>query len=208
MSAQDPLAAASGPDSDLDPRVARTKELVLRVALELLLEEGRDAVTPTRVAEKASVGRATIYRHWPDPTRLLLEAVAQGPLDQDFAGTGDLPRDLRRYLASLRIALTRTPVSPIMTTLLERAEHDEELRRLKQRVDRHRINQLKGLLRAAIDRGELPSDHDLDYAVAQLTGPLFFRRYFDTAPITTAFVRRTLEDYLALSGYQAPSPSR
>jgi AcrR family transcriptional regulator len=50
----------------VDPRVVRTRLAVLEAATMLLRTEGPGAVTHARVAEAAGVGRATIYRHWPD----------------------------------------------------------------------------------------------------------------------------------------------
>jgi len=43
---------------------------MLRAAAAILEEEGPTGVTHQRVAERAGVGRATAYRHWPQPVDL------------------------------------------------------------------------------------------------------------------------------------------
>ena len=49
---------------------------------------------------------------------------------------------------------------------------------------------------AAIDRDELPADHDLDTAIARLAGPLFYRRVLARAPLEDTFVTTIITAYL------------
>jgi AcrR family transcriptional regulator len=53
---------------------------MLAVAPELLVGEGPGAVTHQRVAQQAGVGRATGYRHWPQPEQLLLDVMSGADL--------------------------------------------------------------------------------------------------------------------------------
>ncbi len=55
-------------DRSTDPRVIRTREDVPRAAFRILVDEGADAVTHSRVAQVAGYSKATLYAHW--PTRL------------------------------------------------------------------------------------------------------------------------------------------
>jgi len=52
-------------DLDMDPRVVRTRRDVLAAAREVLLEEGWEGVTVSRVADRSGYARTTLYRHWP-----------------------------------------------------------------------------------------------------------------------------------------------
>ena len=85
-----------------DPRVERTRQLVLATAAAILEEQGWEAVTHVAVAERSGVGRSTLYRHWPDATALVIEVIAQRAVTGQAALTGDLRRDLTAELERFR----------------------------------------------------------------------------------------------------------
>ena len=59
-----------------DPRIARTRERVLRSATDLLVEGGPWAVTVDAVVTRSGVAKSTIYRHWESRDELLVEILA------------------------------------------------------------------------------------------------------------------------------------
>lgn len=58
-----------------DRRVKRTQTLLARALIDLTLEMGYDAVTIRDLTERAGIGYATFFRHYPDKDALLLDAV-------------------------------------------------------------------------------------------------------------------------------------
>ena len=87
-----------------DPRVARSRMKALASARDLFSREGLDAVTHLRVAEASGLGRKTLYRHFPQPVDLLRATLSTAEFPRAPV-TGDLQRDLRGHLESLRRAL-------------------------------------------------------------------------------------------------------
>src|ERR1700678_3333305 len=64
-------------DARIAARIAaRTRDAVHEALRSLFAEEGPAALTHQRVAQRAEVGRATIYRHWPRPVDLVIEALS------------------------------------------------------------------------------------------------------------------------------------
>jgi AcrR family transcriptional regulator len=55
----------------LDPRVRRTRQLLLKAFDELLATKDFEAISVQDIAEKATVNRATFYDHFPDKFALL-----------------------------------------------------------------------------------------------------------------------------------------
>lgn len=161
-------------DGTDDPRVARTRARVLEAARALLLEEGLDAVTHLRVAERSGAGRRTLYRHWPERVDLLRDALATPDFPR-ATPTGRLREDLLAHLEALRRALVEGPLARIVVALLERAAVRPELHGLRRRLTEEGCEPARALLRAAVARGELPPDTDVDAARAALEGPLFYR---------------------------------
>ena len=57
-----------------DPRVERSRQVILAAALGELGEAGYGAFTIESVAARAGVAKSTIYRHWPDKITLIADA--------------------------------------------------------------------------------------------------------------------------------------
>jgi AcrR family transcriptional regulator len=55
----------------VDPRVKRTRELIVRAFGELVAEKGHRGLTVQEIAERATVNRATFYDHFRDQYELL-----------------------------------------------------------------------------------------------------------------------------------------
>ena len=58
-------------DEKLDPRVKRTRGLILQSFEDLLAEKGFETISVQDVTDKAEVNRATFYAHFPDKYALL-----------------------------------------------------------------------------------------------------------------------------------------
>jgi AcrR family transcriptional regulator len=63
------------PGEKVDPRVLRTRELIVRALKELLAESRFADITVQNIAEKATVNRATFYSHFEDKYALLEEMM-------------------------------------------------------------------------------------------------------------------------------------
>src|SRR5262245_19919967 len=59
---------------DVDPRVERSRRVILEAVLEELGEVGYGPMTIERVAARAGVGKSTVYRHWPGKLELVEDA--------------------------------------------------------------------------------------------------------------------------------------
>jgi len=58
-------------EEKLDPRVKRTRSLILQAFGELLAEKGFDAISVQDVTDKVEINRATFYKHFVDKYALL-----------------------------------------------------------------------------------------------------------------------------------------
>ena len=64
-------------EEKLDPRVKRTRNLILQAFSELLAEKGFESISVQDVTEKAQVNRATFYDHFVDKYKLLDYWISQ-----------------------------------------------------------------------------------------------------------------------------------
>src|SRR2546425_10744327 len=77
------------------PRDPRTEKSILEAANELVIASGLAALTIEGVADRAGVGKASIYRRWPSKGALAFDAVVGTILaTQPTPNTGSLEGDL------------------------------------------------------------------------------------------------------------------
>jgi AcrR family transcriptional regulator len=188
----------------VDPRVERTRQAVLDAATMLLRSEGPAAVTHVRVAEAAGVGRATVYRHWPEQGDLLHDAVA-GKEAVLFVPPRDLPAGERLTLVldELRARLNDDDMAVQFATLIAHATWDPALRRALKQLAGRGQSVIDGVLRDAIDDGELAEGADIEIVRDGLIGALLFRRFLTGRRPDRAYLRRAIEN--ALGGVTSPA---
>jgi AcrR family transcriptional regulator len=181
-----------------DPRRDRTVAAALKAARELLLSDGWDALTHARVAELSGIGRATVYRNWPDQKGLLhdtLRSMVRQP--ETHPGTGELRADLVRCLESFRLEVRDDRYVKLMSTLINRSEWDPDIAVIRRDLATVGAAPLRQVLTDARDRGLLPAALNLDSALSLLIGPLMFRRFVSGVVPSKAFVSEVTEAFLA-----------
>ncbi|WP_436777370.1 TetR/AcrR family transcriptional regulator C-terminal ligand-binding domain-containing protein [Yinghuangia sp. YIM S09857] len=198
-----PSPAASGRSPD--PRALRSRAAALAAARDLLVDQGLQGVTHVAVAARSGIGRTTLYRHWPDAAALLQDALSELVADAEPPTTGDLRSDLVALLEGSRRLLHQPVSERAMRALVERSGVDAAFTSLKQRMYDTGTAACQRILRGAVDRGDLPADLDFELAVAQLVGPLFFRRLMGDLEVTSAFVHQVVDSFLRTYA-RAPHP--
>src|SRR3954464_7716365 len=92
------------------PRSERAREAVLHAVDDLLLEVGYAAMTMKGIAERAGVGRQTVYRWWSTKAEILFEASVIDAEEELTTPTTDDPRhDATVYLEALIRFLAHSP---------------------------------------------------------------------------------------------------
>jgi AcrR family transcriptional regulator len=129
------------------------------------------------IAAEAGVGKAALYRRWPNKEALLVDvlaAVTDTP-QPELAGD-DLRGDLDELLDTARRRHAGTQVGRLLPRLVGEAVDQPELAALYyDRVIRPRRAQFLEVLRAGQLRGDVALGADLDLAVDLLVGPVIYR---------------------------------
>jgi AcrR family transcriptional regulator len=163
-------------DLEADPRIARTRTVVLAAATKLLSEEGSAGFTVDAVAARSGVAKTTIYRHWPTKDDLLMAALGCYDEDAEVPDTGTVRGDLVAVLTRLAHGLADAEWSRSLPALLDRAEHDPEFAERHLATVRHNSSPGREIVRRAQKSGALRHDIDPDLMVALLAGTFFYRR--------------------------------
>ncbi|WP_167553316.1 TetR/AcrR family transcriptional regulator [Evansella clarkii] len=105
-------------------------EVILSAVLELLAENGYDALTIEAVAAEAKVGKATIYRRWPSKTELVIDAVSMmspfGALEENL-NTNEGLRDQLVEMLSFIFKCGDKKYQDILTAVYSAASTNEQL---------------------------------------------------------------------------------
>lgn len=179
------------------PQAVRARRAILEAAQAVVEEEGPAALTHQRVAERAGVGRATVYRHWPESASLLLDVLETVQLRFLEPGPGSLAERARADLQHLADDLNAEGLASLTATLVERARWDERTRAMRQRQMDHIVHNTATALAEAVAAGELTGAPEPEELVCALIGPLWVQAMLLDRPITSAQVARTVDAALA-----------
>ncbi len=183
------------------PRSAACDRAILEAALTEYAARGLEAMSVDAVAARAGVGKATIYRRYPSKVELVMAAALM--LCEETAprlDSGCLETDLRSYLGNLARVVADPVYGAAKRTLLFDAATNDDLLRMHRTLVESRREKLRTMFRAAIDRGEMRADTDLDFAADQLSAPLFYRHLLLHADIDDAYIDRVVTDFLVRYG--------
>ncbi|OOC55011.1 MULTISPECIES: TetR/AcrR family transcriptional regulator [Nocardiopsis] len=175
------------------PRSAEADRAVLGAALELLVEHGVEGTSIEKVAQRAGVTRATVYRRYPDKTRLLLAALLEG-----LRTPSDLPEcDSVEEMLSMWAQGLGGPDAAGGRRLLRRLmtglhDHPELHRAYREAGIARRERWIRSTLERARERGEFPPDADLAVVGEILTSAV--TTHLLTRPDTCTV--REVEDHL------------
>lgn len=190
-------------------RGAHARRRVLSAALEVLADEGMRGFTIESVARRAGASKATVYRHWPSASALLVDAMdAEFRPGRDVT-TGDLRADLITALEALRRRLTGTPFPHLMAAFIDAAERHPELADLHAELTRRRRAPVLRLLIEAAERGEIIIDTDPEVVADLFAAPFFYRRFVAHRPIPPSLPATVVNQVLhGLRGRRADEPER
>ncbi|MEO8750477.1 TetR/AcrR family transcriptional regulator [Dermatophilaceae bacterium Sec6.4] len=142
---------ASPTEEPVDARVVRTRNDILTTTLQVLVDEGREAVTHNHVARVAGYSRATVYKHWPTRSDLLYEAFAWLRQMPHHAATGNLRNDLIAELTMFRAAIEDYHLDQLLAVLAELASSDPRMAVIRDEMVRDGEAPLRTMLATVAD---------------------------------------------------------
>ena len=190
------------------PRSEEARLSILRSTSKLLAKQGFSELTIEAVAAHAGVGKATVYRWWPDKAALVADAFASSTTHKlHFPDTGSLRKDMSGQMRQL-IKIFRSRRGRIVSAMLGAGQSDSSLiAAFRERFLKPRRQEAYATLRRGIRRGELPENIDMDLLLDSLYGPIYMRFLIGHDKLTPEFVESLCE--LTLRGSVAqPNAAR
>jgi len=187
---------------ELDPRVERSRRVILEAVLEELGAVGYGRLTIESVAARAKVGKSTIYRHWPGKLELVEDAFRTLKASVTVPAEGTLRDRVCEILEQVACLIDQSTYSACMPALIDAAERDPNVRAFHTRFSAERREGLVGLLRDAVTSGDLPAATDPEILADALVGPIIMRRLFLGQTVGPGIARELVDQLLPPGGDQ------
>jgi AcrR family transcriptional regulator len=193
------VATKSARGRPADPDI---EQRVLAAALTVYGEVGWAGFTLDRVARRAPVGKAALYRRWPTKEDLLLAALEHlaEPAPDDFD-----PTDLRGCLIAMTEQVIDMFVGPkalvLPRVLIEAAQYPPHFDDMVQSIVRARFGTVRLVIEAAAARGELSARIPPDIIIDAIMG-----RVISLIVLTPGARRATMHAAPVSALWEVPPP--
>lgn len=173
------------------PRSEQARQAILRSTLKVLGTRGFSRFTIEDVAARARVGKATVYRWWPNKAALIADAFAGSTTRKlRFPDTGSLATDMSRQMRQL-VKIFCSPQGRIVSAILAAGQSDKEvIAAFRERFLWPRRREAYATLQRGIVRGELSKNIDLDLLLDSLYGAIYMRFLIGHDRLSSDFVNR------------------
>ncbi len=203
-----PVILDQGPGTDTEagpaehrrpgrPRSEQAEQAIIEATLDLFAEQGFEGVCVEVVAARAGVGKATIYRRWPNKEELLLAALGsmKSPIPEL---RGVSARDDLVAMLTVMCADKSDPRKARRYALLlgEGEKYPRLMARYMETVVEPRHEVLRAVIRRGIANGELRADTDVEIARLALTGTILAKEKSADGKLTGDFAARVVDELL------------
>ncbi|WP_127498342.1 TetR/AcrR family transcriptional regulator [Paenibacillus glycanilyticus] len=173
------------------PRNMETQKAILTASYDLLLESGFETVTVEKIAERAKVSKATIYKWWPNKAAVVMDgflfaAAARLPVPDTGVAFDDIvihASNLVRFLTS--------PEGRIIKDLIGGGQFDAGLSEaIRTRYIEPRRQEAGSLFERGVQRGEFNKDQDIALGIDLIYGPIFYRLLMTGGTLDDNYVKQ------------------
>lgn len=172
------------------PRSEKTKIDILTAAYDLLIENGFDSVTVEKIAERAGVSKATIYKWWPNKASVVMDGFLNATsVTLPIPDTGSTIDDMFIQVNNF-VEFIMSRKGNVITEIIAQGQLDSKLADIyRNAYFKPRRNISKQILERGILRGELRKDLNMELSIDLIWGPVFYRLLITGEVLDDIFVR-------------------
>jgi AcrR family transcriptional regulator len=162
------------------PRSAQSHQAILEATLALFAEVGLAGLSIEAIAERAGVGKTTIYRRWSSKEDLIKDALDLLRAGTLLPDTGTIRNDLLFIAQGAQELFNRNPlVGKLITRLIAEVKTKPEIYRVfYEKVFVPRIQEFRQIVERAQKRGELREDLDATFILYLIFVSLVYSNIF------------------------------
>jgi AcrR family transcriptional regulator len=162
------------------PRSAHSHQAILEATLALFAEVGLQGLSIEAIAERAGVGKTTIYRRWSTKEDIIADALDLFRAEHPIPDTGNIRDDLLFIAQESQTLFNRDPLfSKLVTRFIAEIKAKPEVyRTFYEKMAGPRIRQFRQVIERAQQRGELRSDLDATFILYLIVSTLAYGNLF------------------------------
>lgn len=175
------------------PRSEETRTDILNASYDLLIENGFAAVTVEKIAERAKVSKATIYKWWPNKAAVVMDGFLNATnVEFPIPDTGSAFEDMFIQVNNFAEFLTSRKGN-VITEIIAEGQYDTKLADIyREAYFTPRRDISKQILQRGISRGELRKDLNIEVSIDLIWGPIFYRLLITGEVIDDAFIKKLI----------------
>jgi len=171
------------------PRSETARLAILAAAREIIEASGPARLTVEAVAQRAGVGKPTIYRYWLNAQELAMSALLEADSGTVADGRGDLQALVETIVERLNTKRGRQ-----MALMLAAAEPDGELfKAFANRVMLEGRQAGLAIIEAGVASGKIDAALDAGLAMDLILGAIFLRLLLRHAPLDAGVAKASID---------------
>lgn len=180
------------------PRSTESRRAIMDAALQSLQETPLRDLTVEAIAQRAGVGKATIYKWWPTKAYVTLEAfLDRMGQDVETFDTGSAKLDLLCQLKAV-IRFYNGKTGRLICQFIAESQADPEFAALyRERFVNPRRQAVWPIWQRGVDRGEIDPDVDREVVIDLIYAPVIYRVLSGHAPLNGTEAERFVEAVFA-----------
>lgn len=177
------------------PRDPAVDCAAVEAAIRLIAEDGYANLTMERLAERAGVSKAALYRRWSNKVALVVDAVAASAAKSiSLPDTGRLRADLVAFLENF--SRERQADVAAYDALTGAVASDPELaERCRDVLSAGLVDAFRVMVERAVQRGELPAGTDVELLAHLVPALIRFRRQTSGCGPDAEFIGRIIQQF-------------
>lgn len=177
------------------PRDPAVDGAAVEAAIRLIVEDGYGCVTMERIAERAGVSKAALYRRWPNKVALVVDAIDASARDSFvLPDTGRVRDDIVAFFGNF--SRERQADVDVYDALTGAVESDHELaERCRDMLAAGLVESFRTIVSRAVGRGELPPTTDVELLADIVPALVRYRRQTTGTGPDAEFVGRVVEQF-------------
>lgn len=162
------------------PRSAQSHQAILEATLTLFAEEGLAGLSIEGIAERAGVGKTTIYRRWSCKEDVIKDALTLFRANHPLPDTGTIRNDLLSITKQARDLFNHHPLMAKLITkvIAEMKTSPEIYRTFYDKLVVPRMQLFRQMIQRAQQRGELRQDLDTAFLLSLIFNSLVYGSFF------------------------------
>ncbi|MCU4186074.1 TetR/AcrR family transcriptional regulator [Acidiferrimicrobium sp. IK] len=177
------------------PRDPQLDDAAMTAVIGLIVEGGYHGVSMDRIAARAGVSKAALYRRWPNKLALTVDAIAHLATTKVVVpDTGDVRADLVEFLLGFMIE-KRADAGTYEALSAAIAADPDLAMQCRDTVIARFTAMFRGIVARGVERGQLPADTDVELLGDIAPALIRHRRQLAGEPLDKAYIDRIVAQF-------------